>query len=160
MLFALVWYVTRPGEGIDKEKGPDRIAHKNVVPKHNGKRVLNLPPGHEKETLDNLHVSNTVSEDWQSKVEVALKLQGGDALKDVSIKKVESLVWIYNGVALNAESIEVTLKNEKGERTSFRAMVDSQNGKILQTWDQPVFDPINPHEKQFGIRVDPRYQND
>lgn len=156
LLIVLIWYFTGKTGKTIKVDGPDstRIEHK-----YNGRRVLNLPPGREKEILENLKVTNIVSEEWQKKVEEALRLQGGDSLKDVSIQKVESLIWLYHGVALNVESVAVTLKNERKEQTRFRALIDSQNGKILQTWDQPVIDPANPRDK-FNIKVDPRYLND
>lgn len=163
-LGALAWfYFQKPViTNLPTEKGPDK-AHKPAPlpssPVLNGRRVMNLPPGREKEALEAIKINNKVSEHWEEGVEHALKAQGGDAIKDITITKIESLIWTQPGFAINVESVVIGITNLKGERTSFRALVDSENGKIIQTWDQPVIDSINPREN-MGIKVDPRYLND
>jgi hypothetical protein len=103
--------------------------------------------------------ANVVSSEWPEQLEKGLRTQGGDALKELKIEKVQSLIWNHQGINLHVESVRITLTNDRNEKTSFRALVDSQNGKILQTWDQPVIDPINPRNN-FAIRIDPRYLQD
>ncbi|WP_408095411.1 hypothetical protein ACJVC5_10245 [Peredibacter sp. HCB2-198] len=124
-----------------------------------GKKVVGLSPGKEEEEIKKLKVANAVSPEWQENLEVALKAQGGQAIKDIAIQKVDSFIWAQDGVALNVESVIVTLKNQKNEETTFRVLVDAQTGKILKNWDRPVFDPANPRQN-FGIKVDSRYHND
>lgn len=114
------------------------------MPKINGRRVMNLPPG--KDAITKLKVSNKVS-DWQEGLEHSLKVQGGDAIKDLKIENIESLIWVQHGIALNVESLKITITNDKKEKTMFRAMVDSQNGKILQTWDAPIFDEVSEEKR-------------
>ena len=125
----------------------------------NGKQVVGLSPGKETEEIKNLKVANTVSEEWEEKLEETIRSQGGSAVKSVEIQKVDSFIWAQDGIALNVESVIVTLKNTKNQETVFRVLVDAQNGKILKNWDRPVIDPGNPREN-FGIKVDPRYHND
>jgi hypothetical protein len=100
--------------------------------------------------------SNKISQDWQQQLEAVLWQQGGDELKAVDVVKERSLIWKNEGISLHVESVRITLTNNKQESTSFRALVDSQTGKILETWDQPVIDPINPREGH-RIKLDPRY---
>lgn len=125
----------------------------------NGKKVVGLSPGKESEEIKQIKVANSVSPEWQENLEEALKAQGGQAIKDIAIQKVDSFIWAQDGVALNVESVIVTLKNQKNEETTFRVLVDAQSGKILKNWDRPVYDPLNPRQN-FGIKVDPRYHND
>lgn len=125
----------------------------------NGLKVIGLTPGKEKEEIQNLKVSNTPSNEWEQGLEETLRTQGGDALKEVSFNKVDSFVWVQDGIALFVESVIVSIKNDKNAETKFRVLVDAQNGKILQSWDPPVYDPLNPKER-FRIRIDPRYHSE
>jgi len=122
------------------------------------KKVVGLKPGEEKEQLENLKVSNQVAENWEIKLEKNLMEQGGDSIKSLNIKKTDSFIWKQDATALHVESVTVTLKNQQNAESSFRALVDAQTGKILQTWDQPVFDPAHPKDN-FKIKLDPRYHN-
>ena len=124
-----------------------------------GKKVVGLSPGKEAQEIKNLKVANSVSPEWQENLEESFKAQGGQAIKDIAIQKVDSFIWAQDGVALNVESVIVTLKNQKNEETTFRVLVDAQTGKILKNWDRPVYDPLNPRQN-FGIKVDSRYHND
>lgn len=123
-----------------------------------GRKVLGLTPGEENKEVEDLKFANEISEEWQEGVEKALRTQGGSSLSEVDIKKTDSFIWAHEGVALNVESILITLKNQNGEERKFRAMVDSETGKILRTWDHPVIDPMNPRESR-GVSIDPRYHN-
>ena len=127
--------------------------------KIDGKPVIGLHPGKEEEELKDIQLANEPTDEWEEKLEETLRSQGGSALKEVIIRKTESLIWLQDGVALNVESATVNLKDDKGYETKFRVLVDSQTGKILKNWDQPVVDPINPREN-FGLKLDPRYHQD
>lgn len=125
-----------------------------------GKKVLGLPPvTDEKKPIEQLKIANKPSVEWKPNLEKTLRAQGGDNVKDIVIKKVDSFVWNHDGIALYVESVVVTVKNQKNEETSFKALVDAQNGKILKNWDQPIFDPIHPKDN-FKVRIDPRYHNE
>lgn len=124
-----------------------------------GKKVLGLPPGNPENQLQKLKIANRISREWEPNLEKSLRAQGGDRVKDIKIKKVDSFVWNQDGVALFVESVIVTVKNQKNEETSFKALVDAQNGKILKNWDQPIFDPLHPKDN-FKVKIDPRYHNE
>jgi hypothetical protein len=132
---------------------------KKVVHILNGRRVLNIPSNTKTEDLKKIKITNAISPEWQKKVEKSLRFQGGDSIKKLEINKIESLIWAQNKQALNVESLQIKITDQKGVDVSFRALVDSSNGKMIQTWDQPVIDPVNPRE-EFRIKVDPRYLND
>lgn len=101
---------------------------------------------------------NTPSPVWKEHLISSLKEQAGDSLKDVQVKKERSLIWNYDSVPLSAEAVVVTVKNHQGEVTSFRAIVDSQTGRILESWDRPISDPADVRAG-FHIKLDERYSN-
>ena len=84
-----------------------------------GKKVVGLSPGKEAQEINNLKVANSVSPEWQENLEETFKAQGGQAIKDIAIQKVDSFIWAQDGVALNVESVIVTLKNQKMKRRPF-----------------------------------------
>jgi hypothetical protein len=151
-----------------KENSPDtpiafqRKSHSQKLEKfpapQDKKSPIRLPSAEVKAT-PTINASNTISDAWEENLESSLRVQGGPSLKDVKIEKLDSLIWKQDGIALHVETVRITLTNDKSNQTSFKVMVDSQTGKILKNWDQPVFDPANPREK-FKLALDPRYHND
>jgi hypothetical protein len=99
---------------------------------------------------------NTPSPKWKSSLQKSLIKQGGRDLKDLTITPLESLIWVHEGRALNVETARISFTTPEGNEISFKTMVDSQTGKILQTWDQPVIDDFS-REKKSGVKLDPRY---
>lgn len=98
---------------------------------------------------------NKPSPEWKSKLEDSIRQQAD--VKDLQIEKVDSFIWKEQGLPLHVESAIVTLKNEQNTEIRFRVLVDSQNGKVLRTWDHPVFDPMNPKDK-LRIEAEPVFQ--
>jgi hypothetical protein len=101
---------------------------------------------------------NSPSPDWQDRLEASLKAQGGQNLKTVTIKSEKSFVWDREENPLFVQSVVVTLVNQQEAQSSFRAIVDAQTGKILETWDQTISDPADVRGG-FRIKLDPRYTN-
>ncbi len=96
---------------------------------------------------------------WKTSLEKNLLLQGGGNLKKAEIEKVDSFDWKVGKAPIKVDSLIVKLEHVKGYRSSFRAIVDSSNGKILQTWDHPVNDNFDSKSKP-EIKLDSRYNND
>ncbi len=101
---------------------------------------------------------NKPSPKWQKRLETSLKAQGGSGLKEIKIQKESSLVWMRDENPILVESVIVTLTSHKKMQSSFRALVDSQTGKVLESWDQTIFDPANVRDG-FHLKLDPRYTN-
>jgi hypothetical protein len=72
---------------------------------------------------------------------------------------VGTLDWKVGNVDVKVDSVIVKLEHVKGHKSSFRAIVDSSNGKILQTWDQPYIDNFSSKSVE-SVKLDPRYHND
>lgn len=96
---------------------------------------------------------------WKEKIEKNLLAQAAGTLKEAQIEKVDSFNWKIGKVDVPVDSVIVKLEHTKGHRSSFRAIVDASNGKILQTWDHPVLDNFDP-KTRYGVKVDSRYHND
>lgn len=97
-----------------------------------------------------------LDEPWEENVKVQLKRQAMDDSVEVNIIKESTLFWEEMGTSIEANTIKVQLRTPAGETTSFRALIDSNTGKVLRTWDRPVLDPINPRERS-GIKINSRY---
>jgi hypothetical protein len=163
LLFVTIVFIVRSYFSTQKKSTPPKLTQQIIVNPEkieiNGRKVVGLPPGKEKEEIKKLKVSNAPSNDWEPALENTLRTQGGSALKEVSFNKVDSFVWAHDGIALFVESVIVTIKNDRNVQTTFRVLVDAQSGKILQNWDQPIYDPLNPKDR-FRIRIDPRYHSE
>jgi hypothetical protein len=101
---------------------------------------------------------NKPSPEWKKRLETSLKAQAGNSLKSIKIQKESSLVWMRDENPILVESVIVTLTNHQKMQSSFRALVDSQTGKVLESWDQTIFDPANVRDG-FHFKLDPRYTN-
>lgn len=95
---------------------------------------------------------------WEENVKTHLLRQAFDNDFEVKITKEKSFTWEELGNSILVDSIKVSLRNPAGETSSFRAIVDHNTGKILRTWDRPIFDPINPRERR-GIPLNPLYHS-
>lgn len=102
---------------------------------------------------------NIPSPEWQERLEESLKEQAGDSLKEIQIKKERSFVWKMDSSPIMVESVVVTMTNKQEAQSSFRALVDAQTGKVLETWDRTIFDPADANKARLGIALDPRYTN-
>lgn len=101
---------------------------------------------------------NQPSPDWEEKLTTSFKEQGGATLKEIKIVKERSFVWKRDDLPLHVNSVIVSLTTKEDVQTSFKALVDSQTGKVLETWDRSISDPANVREG-FRFKLDPRYSN-
>jgi hypothetical protein len=164
LIVGVIYFLKRekPSPSVSQKKSsPAKETHiiDEVNLKFDGKRVMGLPPGKERDSIRNLRVSNRPSDNWKPNLEKALIAQGGSAVKDVQIEKVDSFIWTESRVALYVETVKITLKNDKNSSVSFNAMIDSETGKILKNWNQPVIDHFDKKDN-FKVHIDPRYLND
>lgn len=90
---------------------------------------------------------NEIDPKWKEKLEVSLKLQMGSELKELKVQPLKSFILERDGHALHVQAVLIKIKNTSNMESSFNALVDSQTGKVLETWNQPVFEP-EFHQKQ------------
>ncbi len=99
---------------------------------------------------------NNPQKEWKKQLEQTLRDQGGDFITDVEIKHERSLIWNRDDQPLRVESVMITLTNKHKSQSHFRAMIEPQTGKILETWDKTIFEPADKQE-EFRFKLDPRY---
>lgn len=84
---------------------------------------------------------NTFNRDWK-------KFLGHDLLKfqqngtKVIIEEEKQLVLLKKEESRLVEQVVVTYFSTTGKKSSFRALVDSENGHIIQTWDRIIHEDI------------------
>lgn len=101
---------------------------------------------------------NTPSDSWEEKLESGLKEQAGDSLKEIKITKERSLIWMRDSNPLHVEAVTISMTNKEEVKASFRALVDSQTGKVLESYDQTIFDPADVRA-EFRLNLDQRNAN-
>lgn len=138
-----------------RQSRPGSVRTPPSVPVINGRKVVGLPPNQSKQDLKKFVPANTPSPVWKKAVEKSVINQAGGKVKGLEVKQLESLIWIQDNIPLNVENVMVSFLDPDGRKITFKAMVDSQSGRLIQTWDRPVFDDYSANKD--GIRLDPRY---
>lgn len=138
---------------------------KTVIHKIDDDQIKEINEKEEKQITENNVQANETnplatddSEDyhWQESVKSNILRQSFDQDVEIKLIKEKSFTWKEFGKPIEVERIKVSLRNPAGETSNFRALVDQNTGKILRTWDRPVFDPINPRQNK-GIKLNPLY---
>jgi hypothetical protein len=153
-LALIVFFILRssPSTPQFKEKSMTTFTKDSSLPaKLNPKSTT----AHSQETADQPEEENKYPV-WETNFRNSILAQAGDNPPEITITKVKSFVMQRDGVSLNVDSVIVNLKVDKKDRTTFSALIDSDTGKIIQTWNQPIYDPID-HKDNFSIKIDPRY---
>lgn len=144
-----------------KEKAEHK---KTVVHKISDEQIKEIDEKEEKQILKRKALSKETSSiieddedpNWQENVKTNILRQTSDPHVDIQLTKEKSFVWEELGTPIEVSSVKVSLRNIAGETSTFRALIDQNTGKVLRTWDRPVFDPINPREVP-GIKLSPLY---
>lgn len=86
---------------------------------------------------------------WHDKLETSL-VRGLPHKTTVEINHEKSVVLVSGHNALNAEQVVVIFNSEKN-RNSYRAMVNSQTGKVIRTWDHTIHENIRKPASLSGL---------
>ena len=93
-----------------------------------------------------LEYKNEINKDWKY-------LLGQKVLSDLQddtqiyIKKVDSVINIEGIKATYMEIVIIKFLDSKGNQTSFRALVDSSNGKVIRRWDRTIIEDFKKSKK-------------
>lgn len=94
-------------------------------------------------------MKNKPHHNWQDKLVVILE-RGLNPLTKVEINHERSLVLVNGNEAQNAEQV-VVIFNSEMKRNSYRAMVDSQTGKVIRTWDHTIHEDLRKPASLSGL---------
>lgn len=95
-----------------------------------------------------LKMINTINPEWKELMgNEMMRFQSTDT--KVIVKEDVPVIKVINGVGRFLEQVTVTYLIKDGNRNSFKALVDSETGTIVQTWDRTIHE--NLKTKRGGI---------
>ncbi|PIP89730.1 MAG: hypothetical protein COW01_08160 [Bdellovibrionales bacterium CG12_big_fil_rev_8_21_14_0_65_38_15] len=81
-------------------------------------------------------MKNKPDNNWHDKL-VSILSRGINSKTKIEVNHEKSVVLVNGNDAVNAEQVVVIFNADK-ERNSYRAMVNSQTGKVIRTWDHTI----------------------
>jgi hypothetical protein len=123
-----------------------QVLERQIIDQH--KKVINRLPA-------SASYRNSPAHDWEEKLESKLKEQAGSSLKEIKITKERSLIWMRDANPLHVEAVRISMTNQQDVEASFSALVDSQTGKVLESYNQTIFDPADVRA-EFRLNLDQR----
>jgi hypothetical protein len=129
--------------------------------KVNDRIVIGKITEEQRKNPQTIKAPNKPSPTWEKELHKALESVSGETIQNIAVKKVASVIWVKNQGGMNAESVIITLKNKEGAESTFRALVDSATGRILETWDRTIFEPVGHkgHHEHSIIDYQPYYED-
>lgn len=121
-----------------KSKRPERsIASVHAPVKRMNRQLIGeVYPEHQEETTP-LKMKNQIDPNWESNLTKELLRFHQDDTK-VFLKKDASLIKLQKNEGVYLEQVAITYLLPNGSQNSFNALVDSQSGKIVETWGSTI----------------------
>ena len=107
---------------------------------------------YENENTD-LPMLNKINEHWND-------ILGNDLLRfqekevKVLIKEEFPIIKISDGKGLYLEQVIITYVLKNGDQNSYRALVNSETGFVVETWDRTVHEKIAPEKIDLSLPLD------
>ncbi len=89
-----------------------------------------------------LTMRNSISENWKEKMVKDLFRFQKKSTK-LMIKHEEEVIMVYGKKGRLAELVVINYHNADGSNNSYRALIDSQTGLVINTWDFMVKENFN-----------------
>ena len=142
----------KTGLKVGKVKKSDLVVHKLPIEKRTPasvktsrypKRDGRYLQGKDARTFENpnapLHFKNRVGANWKENLGNNLTRFHPEGT-EVLIKKEKGIIHLYKGIAHYREQVLISYKKIDGSKSSYRAIVDSSNGKIIYTYDRTIIE--------------------
>ena len=141
---------------IKKNKNPKKTNKKKIsLEKEKNKKlsknknILFLNPKDEKIVKNEYKFSNKKNDDWETELRNRL-LDSLDNKPELTIKKEKSLIEVLKDKARYIEQAQIIIDHEDGRQDSFRALIDSESGKILRSWDRTIHENFLKKPRKFS----------
>lgn len=132
-----------------KTKTPSR-APASIKPAEVKREVIGEAPA----KIDQINISNKINDKWKKLYESNfLRMVKGHEVKDLNIELKRSLLQIKKGSGQNLEHIKVSYTRPDGKPFSFEALVDSETGRTVRTWNQTRYEFKKPVKLNATGRV-------
>lgn len=113
------------------------------------KRVLTGDVNKELEDEDTeLQMHNAVNPEWKDNLGKSLILGQSEDTKVLVVEQTP-VIEVRDGKGRYMEEVIITYLKKNGNRSSYRAMVDSSSGQVLETWDRTINEKLM--KKRGGI---------
>lgn len=105
--------------------------------------------------LSDIHIVNMVSKDWKKKyINNFMRMSGAKEIKNFEVIQKKSILKVKNNIGKNLEHILVSFNKPNGQEFSFEALIDSQTGQLVRSWNKTHYEKehpflLNPAGKEF-----------
>jgi hypothetical protein len=97
-----------------------------------------------------LEMTNSLNPDWK-------KIMGNDLMRfqdedtKLLVKEELPVIKIQDGKGTYLEQVIITYLSKDGERNSFKALVDSDTGAVVETWDRTIQEKIYKRSNRMAF---------
>lgn len=138
----------------EKISEPRFDLNKKIIRRY-GKPLIGTGLDKYKEDRD-LAIINKVNKNWK-------KILTHDLLRfqkpetKLFVKDEGAFIRIRNNQGRHVNQVSLTFKQHTGMLSSYRALIDAESGKIIETWDHSRFEYFKGHDHESGIKPDGHY---
>lgn len=133
----------------NNQRGPSSVAPSPYLSRHN-RKLMGTINGKYADTDTELEMINVVSSEWKEQMGTDLMRFQSEKTK-IMVREDASLIKIENEKGRYVEQVTITFLMEGGITNSFKALVDSSSGRILETWDKSIHEKISQHREVIPL---------
>ena len=147
---------TEKGNKPEEKSISKEIVKKNIILKKNKKII---PKVNKEKNIFNqsdkafdkkkYQFSNKKNEEWELELRNRL-LDSLDNKPELTIKREKSLIKILKDKARYIEQAQIIIDHEDGRQDSFRALIDSESGRIIRSWDRTIHENFLKKPRKFA----------
>ncbi|MBC7429495.1 MAG: hypothetical protein H7336_12830 [Bacteriovorax sp.] len=125
--------------------------YKGLMVRNNRILMGDIDVKYEDESTE-LTMVNTPNPGWK-------EIMGNDMMRfqpedtKLLVKEELPVIKIQGGQGRYLEQVIITYLSKDGERSSFKALVDSDSGAIVETWDRTIQEKIRPHGAASAMTI-------
>lgn len=138
----------KKGGGNETDKGSSSVNH--YLYRFDRVLIGDIQKNNYQDEQVELEMINKPNSNWK-------EILGNDLVRfqaantKVLIKEEFPVIKIQHGKGLYCEQVIVTYLLNNGDQNSFRALVDSESGKIFETWDKSIHERFNTESTGFTL---------
>lgn len=102
------------------------------------------------DTSFELPMHNAVNPEWKEHLGKSLIILQDPDTKVLVVEETP-VIDVHNGKGRYMEEVIITYLKKNGDRSSYRALVDSSSGEVIETWDRTIQEQIL--KKRGGITL-------
>lgn len=96
---------------------------------------------------EKISYSNSVSKDWKTNYAKHFnRMLYGQKVQDFKVKVKRSVVQVKNSIGRNLEHVIVSYKKPNGDPFAFEALIDSETGMMVQSWNKTRYEFKRPYK--------------